>query len=317
MPRGVPFAAGVIGSIGAALIIGSTGALAYQSGTIGFDVSYPNCGKSNPANARSGTPPTVASGTPGPRRVAVQALLGLAGQSSAEVTPPSLPHSSPPARTRFFAPTLPAPSAFGIVGVDSGNPFISSTHPGNPCLADEYAHTPNPALYVNTGYDPSYELPDHTTADCTLRSQAIHADAPHQRAWAVGCSEAQKDMDYVASQGIVNRGGWWLDVEIGNSWCGQFGVNCPLSLNQYSIQGLIDTLLSNSASPVGIYSNNGMWSAILGANTVHGQVADWYATGRSTAQAAAPYCASAYSFTGDPVKLVQFVSGSIDRDYAC
>jgi hypothetical protein len=59
-----------------------------------------------------------------------------------------------------------------------------------------------------------------------------------------------------------------------------------------------------------------MWSAIVGANTVHGQTADWYATGTSTAQAAAPYCALTYSFTGDPVKLVQFVSG-VDFDYAC
>jgi hypothetical protein len=59
-----------------------------------------------------------------------------------------------------------------------------------------------------------------------------------------------------------------------------------------------------------------MWSLIVGANTVHGQTADWYATGTTTAQAAAPYCSGAYSFAGDPVKLVQFVSG-FDFDYAC
>lgn len=212
---------------------------------------------------------------------------------------------------------LPASSrAFGIVGVDSGNPFISATHPGNPCLADEYAHTPNPALYVNTGYDPSYEQPDHTTADCTAKSQSTPGDAAHQRAWAVGCSEAQKDLAYVASLGIVNRGGWWLDVETGNSWCGQHGVVCDLSLNQGSIQGLIDTLMNNGASPVGIYSNHYLWSVIVGGNPVHGQTADWYATGQTTAKAAAPYCSSAYSFTGDPVKLAQFVD-SVDRDYAC
>ena len=38
----------------------------------------------------------------------------------------------------------------------------------------------------------------------------------------------------------------------------------------------------------------------------------------TTAQAAAPYCSSAYSFAGDPVKLAQFVvGGTMDRDLAC
>jgi hypothetical protein len=247
-------------------------------------------------------------------------MMPISVRTAADSTPPGpVPQSSPPAQTRSVPPAVKAGSrAFGIVGVDSGNPFISSTHPGNPCLADEYAHTPNPALYVNTGYDPIYEQPDHTTADCTTRSQAVPTDAAHQRAWAVGCSEAQKDLAYVTSQAIVNRGGWWLDVETGNSWCGLHGVvSCDKTINQYSIQGLIDTLLSNSATPVGIYSNNYMWSTIVGSNAVHGQTADWYATGQTTAQAAAPYCSSAYSFAGDPVKLAQFVSGSIDRDLAC
>jgi hypothetical protein len=59
-----------------------------------------------------------------------------------------------------------------------------------------------------------------------------------------------------------------------------------------------------------------MWSLIVGTNTVHGQTGDWYATGTGNATAAAAYCAASFSFTGAPVKLVQFVN-RVDFDYAC
>src|SRR5207253_3652579 len=42
--------------------------------------------------------------------------------------------------------------AFGIVGVDSGWPFISSLHPGNPCLASEYAHSDRKSTRLNSSH---------------------------------------------------------------------------------------------------------------------------------------------------------------------
>ncbi len=208
---------------------------------------------------------------------------------------------------------------FGVVGVDSGWPFISSLHPGNPCLADEYAQSPSAQLYVNTGFDPSYTDSNHTTTDCANKSVNVVGDSSQQAAWAAGCSEAQKDLAYAAQQlpGVVPTG-WWLDVETSNSWCGQSGTNCTdLSLNQYAIQGLVDTLFTSSSGSIGIYSTDYQWSSIVGTGSVAGVAADWYATALRSSKRAGNYCSSAYSFTGAPVALVQYVSGSVDRDYAC
>lgn len=208
--------------------------------------------------------------------------------------------------------------AFGIVGVDSGWPFISALHPGNPCLADEYAQSPSAQLYVNTGFDPVYTDSNHTTTECATKSSNVVGTASQQSSWAAGCSEAQKDLAYVAQAGIVNPAGWWLDVETGNSWCGQSGTNCTdLSLNQYAIQGVIDTLFTGSSASIGIYSTSYQWSSIVGTGSVARVTADWYASGLRSSKRAANNCSSTYSFTGAPVVLVQYVPGSVDRDYAC
>lgn len=209
--------------------------------------------------------------------------------------------------------------AFGIVGVDSGWPFISSLHPGNPCLASEYAHAPSAGLYVNTGFDPSYTDANHTTSACATKSSIVVGSASQKAAWAAGCSEAQKDLAYVGSVGITSPSGWWLDVETANSWCGQPGTNCnDLSLNQYTIQGLVDTLGANpSRVPVGIYSNRGLWSSIVGTLPVTGAASNWFASGLRSGKRAGQYCGLTYSFSGAPVTIVQYLPSSTDRDYAC
>jgi len=295
-----------VAGLGAALIVGGVGAFAYTSGSIGYDISYLDCGTAYPSTVRFGTSPPVK--VPAAPRV---------GRAEAPVT---LPQSPLRTTARLVPPAVKTASpraSFGIVGVDSGYPFMSALHPGNPCLADEYSHTPMAGLYINTGYDPSF-VTNHTTADCTNQSAGVAGTASQKAAWAVGCSEAQGDYTYASSQGITSPVGWWLDVETANSWCGQSGTNCTdLTLNQYTLQGIIDTLTHIGAVPIGIYSNNYLWSAIVGTNSVQGAATDWYASGTSTAHSAAAYCTSSYSFSGAPVSLVQFITGSVDRDYAC
>jgi hypothetical protein len=298
-------------SVGAVFIISNVDAFAYRSGSVGYDISYLQCSSYSPGISATSRPATLgSSGVTRPGALAGAIVSTGPWRSVARQTSP-FPVSRPWFRS--------VPPSFGIVGVDSGYPFMSPAHPGNPCLSREYAATPQPGLYINTGYDPSYTDSNHTTIDCKNQSAAVVGSPDQQAAWAVGCSEAQGDYGYVTSQGIGSPVAWWLDVETANSWCGQAGTSCTdKSLNQFTIQGIIDTLTHIGAVPIGVYSNSSQWSAIVGTLPITGATMDWVASGTSTAQQAATYCNSSQSFSGAPVSLVQFVaSGSIDRDYAC
>lgn len=205
--------------------------------------------------------------------------------------------------------SAPAQS-FGVVGVNAGYPFTYYSS----CLGAEYAAAPagHAALYVNTGYDPTYTAVDgrHTTADCASASASIVGTAGEQAAWAVGCSEAERDVSYATGQGAsANPEMWWLDVETANSWS-----STDLSLNRYTVQGLVAELRTLSAAPVGIYSTSAQWKAIMGTfqPAVDGT---WVATGQRTAKRARSSCTAA-SFTGSPIWLVQYVT-TYDHDLAC
>lgn len=176
-----------------------------------------------------------------------------------------------------------------------------------------------PGPLCQHGLRPDLHDSNHTTASCKSQSATVAGNAGQQAAWAVGCSEAQGDYGYATSQGISSALAWWLDVETANSWCSPTGPNCTdLTLNQYTIQGLIDTFTHIGAVPVGIYSNTAMWTAITGSFQPTGASMDWYASGTTTAQTAKAYCSNTNSFSGAPVTIVQFVpNSSTDRDYAC
>lgn len=204
-----------------------------------------------------------------------------------------------------------APSAsFGVAGVNAGYPFTYY----NSCLAAEFAaaaKTGNAAVYVNTGYDPTYTAIDgrHTTQDCANQSVNVIGSQAQQAAWAVGCSEAERDTAYASAQSVASPTAWWLDVETGNSWS-----SSDLTLNQYTIQGLVATLRQTTAAPIGIYSTSYQWGVITGGYKAAVD-ANWVATGQRSLKRAKPYCASA-GFTGAKIWLVQYVA-TYDVDYVC
>jgi len=194
------------------------------------------------------------------------------------------------------------------IGVNGGYPFVHY----NPSLAAQFAHSPNAALYINTGYDPLYTQVDgqYTTKGCLAKSALIHGSAEQKVAWAVGCSEASRSIAYAASQGIAKPSSWWLDVETENSWS-----STELSLNQYTIQGIVDTLRRSSRAAVGIYSTGYQWHKIVGGMPVTGVRANWVATGSLFAGNAPAHCGT--GFSGAPVWFVQYLRDGFDTNYVC
>ena len=200
--------------------------------------------------------------------------------------------------------------SFAVVGVNGGYPFTYY----NSCLAAEYAaaaKTGNAAVYINTGYDPTYTAIDgrHTTQACADASLTVAGTQPQQAAWAVGCSEADRDAAYATAQSATSPTAWWLDVETANSW----STN-DLTLNDYTVQGIVAKLRQITTAPVGVYSTAFQWGSIAGS--YHPQVdANWLATGQRTLKRAKQSCGSA-GFTGAKIWLVQYVA-TYDHDLVC
>jgi len=201
------------------------------------------------------------------------------GQTGYDVSYPQCPGTSAPA------------GSFGIIGVNGGRPFSP-----NSCFDNEYAAAPPTAsVYINTGYAKAYR--SRITAGCA---------AGGTQAWAIGCSEAEYSLKQVGGR---TPSMWWLDVETDNSWS-----STDLSLNQFTIQGIVDTL-HQATSAVGIYSTGYQWQTIVGSLPVTGVRANWVATGNLAAEGAHAVCGT--GFSGAPVWLVQYIQGGFDANYAC
>ena len=198
---------------------------------------------------------------------------------------------------------LPSRPAFAILGVSDGRAYGD-----NPCLAAEYgwAVTSRRAVgfYMNTGNPGAAS----TRVDWYGQTgpQPCSMDNEAGCAYDYGAGAAQRAFDYAQSQtGVAAAGGWWLDVETSNSW------STDTSLNLAALQGSIEVLQAQGVT-VGIYSTGYQWGQITGGAAPG--LPSWVA-GAQNAHTAPTLCGS--SFTGGPVRYVQYSSQGLDADYAC
>ena len=202
---------------------------------------------------------------------------------------------------------LPTDGDAAVVGVSGGKPFED-----NPCLAPQFrwasAAPRQIAFYMNTANPGtattavSWYGQKSPNAACSPSDEAACA-------FNYGFNAARHAFAYAQAQtGAAPRHSWWLDVETGNSWSRNVG------LNRASILGSL-TYLRSQGVPVGAYSTRYQWGRITGG-LVLADVPAWVAGARSRADAPR-FCAPAYSFTGGPVVMVQWVEHNLDHDLLC
>lgn len=194
------------------------------------------------------------------------------------------------------ATRTPASPAFAVIGLNSGRPFTA-----NPCFAREWDAAGRPrSVYINTAY--SKVLLRQVTPGCSAAGRSQPFAPAAQRAYAVGCSEAEEDLRLLAATPPLAL---WLDVEPGNTWSSR------RSLNVATIRGILERLLEQAGHPaIGVYSNAAFWRSLVGRWSSL-SVPEWVATGAPDP----PGCP--LGFAAGSVWLSQSTDGRLDTDTAC
>ena len=213
---------------------------------------------------------------------------------------------------------LPSGGTVAIVGVTNGLPWSS-----NPCLASQFqwASTKSkPAqFYMNTANPETASTHWAARAGtgprvCSNLNNPGDVNCAYNYGWNSAVDAVQRAAAATTPSAAASHG-WWLDVEIGNSWNGSTAANAQ------DLQGSIDYLRSKKVPAVGIYSTSYQWGQITGGAQFTGSAtqpapADWVA-GANSARGAAGWCKPSYSFSSGRVAMVQYPSGSFDGDVVC
>lgn len=110
---------------------------------------------------------------------------------------------------------------------------------------------------------------------------------------------------------------WWLDVETMNSW--QSGSNEALIRNTAAIEGFGAYYESKDAD-IGLYSTAVQWTEITGNNisavsNLNG-LPNWRPSGKSLANAKSN-CSAAPLTSGGFISLTQYIVKNLDRNHSC
>jgi len=248
---------------------------------VGYDVSYPQCGKKLPSTAAF-------------------AIIGVNGGTTAN-TNPCL--STQLAWAKKVTTKNPTKQPSLQLYVNTGNPgnFIADimTWPTNN-IDKSGVLTANPYGNCNGGNDPACSWQYGWN-----RAEEALVDRFMPAAQKAGVST--RAADYT----------WWLDVELANTW--QVGSTEGFARNTATLEGMSAYFTDISrGGTVGLYSTAVQWSGVTD-NTKSSSFAglpNWRPSGSALNNAIAN-CKVAPLTSGGYVSLTQYVQAGIDKNHSC
>ena len=248
---------------------------------VGYDVSYPQCGKKLPASAAFAVV-GVNGGTAANTNPCLAAQLSWAKKATLKSTSkqPSLQlyvNTGNPGN--FIADIMTWPTNnFDKSGVTSPNPYGTCVGANDRPCSWQYGWNRAEEAFVDR-FVPAAQRADVST----------------------------KAADYI----------WWLDVEIANTW--QVGSSEGFARNTAVLEGMAAYYAHPlRAATVGIYSTEIQWSAVTDSTKSDSFVglANWRPSG-STLVNAVKNCKVAPLTNGGFISLTQYVQGGIDKNHSC
>lgn len=248
---------------------------------VGYDVSYPQCGKSLPTNHYFG-------------------IVGVNGGNAATANPCLSEQLVWQSKAR----------------AGSNQPKLQLyVNTANPAQDISYGWTSWPT----TPYDTNRNKPVNPYGDCNgLRTNDQACSWLY--GWNRSIYTEGVFQSAANSKGLNSNTGdytWWLDVETMNSW--QYGSNDSLIRNTASIEGFGAYYLSKGAD-IGLYSTTQQWGDITGNNVSSGStlngLPNWRPSGKSLSNAKAN-CTVTPLTAGGYISLTQYIVKSLDNNHSC
>lgn len=248
----------------------------------GYDVSYPQCGKSLPNDHYFGIVGVNGGNAATPNPCLADQLVWQNNAKTSTVNQP---------RLQLYVNTA------------------------NPAQDTSYGWTSWPT----TPYDSNGNRPTNPYGECTGNrnnneacswlygwNRSIYTEGVFQTA-ANSKGLSSNTADYT----------WWLDVETMNSW--QSGSNDALIKNTAAIEGF-GAYYKSKGAKIGLYSTEVQWTQITGNNIGSGSILNglpnWRPSGKSLANAKSN-CTVAPLTAGGYISLTQYIVKGLDNNHSC
>jgi hypothetical protein len=255
-----------------------------STSTVGYDVSYPQCGRSLPTNPAF-------------------AIIGVNGGNAASTNP-----------------CLADQLVWGSTSTSSTNQpklqlYVNTANPGE--VIGDVSTWPTNNLDLNN-FEPNNKYENTCTGKNDLSCSWLYG---WNRALEAAENRFAEAARVARVSEVTSEYVWWLDVETMNTW--QSGTPEALKRNVATLEGMVSYFISQGVPKenIGLYSTAYQWGVITGnyidpiTSNLNG-LANWRPSGASLKNAK-NNCRVDPLTVGGYVSLTQYVVKNLDHNYSC